>query len=557
MTVTARQDVDPGGNATIRHTVAGGDYESVTAESVFAIVIGRLASNFVTNIQLLRYSLVDYDLAQGFTTGSNETGYKLKNVQLFLFRQTATDDLPTVKIFSGSATGTEEVTLTTPITTQTGDRVEITFPAPENSMLDMSTHYWVVAEADSGDIRWYDTITNHNTQLAMGWSLDDQGQFRDATSTGSFSILNANANRHFQIAIDGAPLPPLPEITIAADTSLVTEGTAAAFTLTRTGRDMAALTVDVSVSESEDMIEATNEGATTVTFQAGSATATLSVISEDDEVDEDNSVVTATLVADTASPAKYKVGTVSSATVTVEDNDTADMMTEPRVTSIARQTPASSPTNANSLTWRVTFSEDVENVDTMDFEVNGTTATPTAVSEITASTVYDVTVSGGNLADRNATVTLAFAAGQDIQDEAGNALSNTTPTGANDNDYVVDNAKPTVTITGVPMTSTAAFTATITFLEPVNGFAVGDITVGNGTAPASFIVVVKAIVESRHSRSSSPRTLRCRRHGRCRSPPSDVVFESAMRRATATLAAAHASVTVVRSARLPPLTVTS
>ena len=41
----------------------------------------------------------------------------------------------------------------------------------------------------------------------------------------------------------------------------------------------------------------------------------------------------------------------------------------------------------------------MENVDTMDFEVSGTTATPTAVSEVTASTVYDVTVSGGNLAD--------------------------------------------------------------------------------------------------------------------------------------------------------------
>ena len=124
-------------------------------------------------------------------------------------------------------------------------------------------------------------------------------------------------------------------------------------------------------------------------------------------------------------------------------------------------------------------------MDATDFQVSGTTATPTAVSEVTASTVYDVTVSGGNLADRNATVTLAFAAGQNIADTADNALSNTTPTGANDNDYVVDNAKPTVTITGVPMTSTAAFTATITFLEPVNGFAVGDITVGNGTA-ASF-----------------------------------------------------------------------
>ena len=118
----------------------------------------------------------------------------------------------------------------------------------------------------------------------------------------------------------------------------------------------------------------------------------------------------------------------------------------------------------------------------MDFEVSGTTATPTAVSEVTASTVYDVTVSGGNLADRNAPVTLTFAAGQNIVDTADNALSNTTPTGATDNDYVVDNTKPTVTITGVPMTSTAAFTATITFLEPVNGFVVGDITVGNGTA---------------------------------------------------------------------------
>ena len=50
VTVTARQDVDPGGNATISHTVAGGDYESVAAESVFAIVIGSLVNNLVTNI---------------------------------------------------------------------------------------------------------------------------------------------------------------------------------------------------------------------------------------------------------------------------------------------------------------------------------------------------------------------------------------------------------------------------------------------------------------------------------------------------------------------------
>ena len=191
--------------------------------------------------------------------------------------------------------------------------------------------------------------------------------------------------------------------------------------------------------------------------------------------------VTVDVAADVATDA---AGNGNTAATQASSTYTAPVIdnTAPRVTSIARQTPASSPTNADSLTWRVTFDEDVKNVDAMDFEVSGTTATPTAVSEVTASTVYDVTVSGGNLADRNATVTLAFAAGQNIADTADNALSNTTPTGANDNAYVVDNTKPTVTITGVPMTSTAAFTATITFLEPVNGFVVGDITVGNGTA---------------------------------------------------------------------------
>ena len=158
--------------------------------------------------------------------------------------------------------------------------------------------------------------------------------------------------------------------------------------------------------------------------------------------------------------------------------------TAPRVTSVERQDPGSSRTNADSLKWRITFSEDVENVGTADFAVSGTTATVTAVTEVTASTVYDVTVSGGNLAGLDATVTLFFASGQDIADTSGNNLSNTAPTGTNDNMYVVDNTAPTVAITGVPATSTAPFTATFTFSEEVNGFAVGDITVGNGAASA-------------------------------------------------------------------------
>ena len=126
---------------------------------------------------------------------------------------------------------------------------------------------------------------------------------------------------------DGAP--SVPAITIAAGTSPVTEGTAASFTLTRTGSTTAALEVDVTVSESRGNSEFENDGvlapseqgARTVTFAAGSPTAALSVATQGDTADEADSVVTVTVVADTTSPATYEPGTTAAASVTVSDDD--------------------------------------------------------------------------------------------------------------------------------------------------------------------------------------------------------------------------------------------
>ena len=158
--------------------------------------------------------------------------------------------------------------------------------------------------------------------------------------------------------------------------------------------------------------------------------------------------------------------------------------TAPRVTSIVRQDPSTSPTNANSLKWRVTFSEAVANVDAGDFAISGTTATLTVAAVTGSSSQYDVTAAGGGLASLDGTVTLAFSGTQDIKDNADNALSTTTPTGTNDNTFVLDNTAPTVTITDVPAASSAAFTATFTFSEGVTGFALADIAEGNATASA-------------------------------------------------------------------------
>ena len=174
-------------------------------------------------------------------------------------------------------------------------------------------------------------------------------------------------------------------------------------------------------------------------------------------------------------------GTPATATATPASSDN----TAPLVTSIARQIPTSEHTNADSLTWRVTFNEAVVNVDTADFTISGTTATITGVARDGVTNAWDVTAAGGNLAGLTATVTLAFNAGQDIEDESGNDLTNTAPTsGTNENSFVVDNTAPTVTITGLPATISGATAVTFTFDEQVTGFAASDITIGNGAASA-------------------------------------------------------------------------
>ena len=115
----------------------------------------------------------------------------------------------------------------------------------------------------------------------------------------------------------------------------------------------------------------------------------------------------------------------------------------PRIDEIKRQTPSTSPTDADSLTWRVAFARKVVNVSSADFTVTGTTATVTDVSEHGShGDTYDVTVSGGDLANLEGTVTLGFASGQDIEDEAGNRLTNLAPQHDNDNTFVIKNIDP-------------------------------------------------------------------------------------------------------------------
>ena len=109
----------------------------------------------------------------------------------------------------------------------------------------------------------------------------------------------------------------LPEASIAAASSPVTEGTAASFTVTLDQAAPEALTVAVSVTESGSALSGTPPAS--VAFAKGETRATLSVPTATDSVVEADSTVTATVTSGTG----YAVGTGAAASVTVEDDDTA------------------------------------------------------------------------------------------------------------------------------------------------------------------------------------------------------------------------------------------
>ena len=142
---------------------------------------------------------------------------------------------------------------------------------------------------------------------------------------------------------------PLPTVSIGSDGSLVSEGTAAAFTLTRTGDAAGELTVTVTVAETGAMVA--GNAAAAVTFAAGAPAAALSVATDNDAVAEAPSTVTAAVAAGTGYAVSADAG---SAEVVVEDDDAATFAVGLSPATLAE---GASSTLTVSITNGVTFAE--------------------------------------------------------------------------------------------------------------------------------------------------------------------------------------------------------
>ena len=169
--------------------------------------------------------------------------------------------------------------------------------------------------------------------------------------------------------------------------------------------------------------------------------------------------------------------------------------TAPSVVSILRTTsnnttPQKYETNAGSVWWRVTFSERVTGVEYLDFSLSGRDSVTgktlfggTGAWEVENSggTQYRVHASGGDVPSFNGVMTLNLKTSHGIKDQYNRPLTSRTPTEVNENSFLLDHIRPTVTISGVPPVADGVFTATLRFSEAVEDFDVADINAANAT----------------------------------------------------------------------------
>ena len=212
-----------------------------------------------------------WEVAQGFTTGSNAAGYTLTNIRSVF--PSILNNMPslTVTLHKDAPTNAAIATLTNPATIEVG---QLTFTAPANTTLDAATTYYVLFH---GENIWLESTTsdNEDTNGLSDWSVEDVRYRRDDRTTGAFTEVAVSTPIRVRGTVDVAT----PTVSISADkTTAVFKEDGITYTLTRTGSTTAALDVSISLSQPDgkDFLLAADLPQT-VTIAAGQSTNTFTI----------------------------------------------------------------------------------------------------------------------------------------------------------------------------------------------------------------------------------------------------------------------------------------
>ena len=304
------------------------------------------------------------------------------------------------------------------------------------------------------DINDYDVqfrisgATNWTSHSFTGTNTSTTISSLSAGTTYQVQVMAKNAEGDSDWSTAGSGDTNDPTITISGG-SAVTEGTAAAFTVTADGAPGANLTVNLTVSDASggDFVASGDEGSKTVTINAGATTASYSVTTQGDRTDETNGSVTVRVALGTG----YSVGTMSSASVTVNDDDHTPVFTsQPTTASV----PENSADNKSVVTIAAT---DADTGDTISYSLD---ATSDKVFDINSSTgAITVQVDAGSALDHEDTP--SYTATVTASDGVNSATHNVT---ISVTDILEPPAAPaTPTVTGASATS-----VTVNWTAPTN-----------------------------------------------------------------------------------------
>ncbi len=318
VTVVSDGDVTEGGAAVFTVTRTGDtartldvDYE-VTASGDFGVTAFEATLAFLANSAAVQLSVPTTGdgthEAHGSVTlaltadTSAAPAYLLGDPAAATAAVEDDDDSPTTGAVTVTGTAREGETLTAD-----------TSGLADGDGLDSAAHAWQWVRTPSG---------GGDADISGATSRTYVPVFADAGATLKVRVTVTDDEGHeatfTSVPTAAVAARPRPEVTVASDGD-VTEGSPAAFTLTRTGATTKKLGVAYEVTATGAFGAAT--GAGTATFPANGATVRVSVATTGDGAHEAHGSVTVALTADTGADPAYLPGDPAAATAAVRDDD--------------------------------------------------------------------------------------------------------------------------------------------------------------------------------------------------------------------------------------------
>jgi hypothetical protein len=328
-------------------------------------------SNAPTTSRTIAATLIDGDGTANL--GTDTSASELATI-------TVTDENDTVRI-----------TASDPAASEPADHGEFTVSLTGATAEDIVVNYAVAGTAATGD---YTALSGSVTILAGTNSatidvLVTDDNLVEPTETVIATLTGASPNIAIDALNDSASLTigddDTAEVTIATTTNGAEPSTNGQFTVSLS--NLSSTDTVVSYTVTGDAAAGTDYSTLSgsVTILAGQATATIDVAVLDDSLLEDNELVTVTLDAITSGDPQISLGAANVASVTIADNDTAE------VTITANDPVAAEPSNPGQFTVALSQLSDTDTV--ISYGVSGTAV---AGSDYTALS-GTVTISAGSL----------------------------------------------------------------------------------------------------------------------------------------------------------------